>query len=139
MGKCVTVWYAIAAGVLFLVWWAAAFFTALPIVPSPVLVLENLLDIFVKYIAIHGLYSLWRIAAGLLLAVIVGLPLGVFMGYFPRTDRFLAPLVYLTYPVPKIALLPILMLLCGVGEASKILMIFLIIVFQVVVAVREVM
>ena len=58
MGKCVTVWYAIAAGVLFLVWWAAAFFTALPIVPSPVLVLENLLDIFVKYIAIHGLYSL---------------------------------------------------------------------------------
>ena len=137
MGKCVTVWYAIAAGVLFLVWWAAAFFTALPIVPSPVLVLENLLDIFVKYIAIHGLYSLWRIAAGLLLAVIVGLPLGVFMGYFPRTDRFLAPLVYLTYPVPKIALLPILMLLCGVGEASKILMIFLIIVFQVVVAVRD--
>ena len=137
MGKCVTVWYAIAAGVLFLVWWAAAFFTALPIVPSPVLVLENLLDIFVKYIAIHGLYSLWRIAAGLLLAVIVGLPLGVFMGYFPRTDRFLALLVYLTYPVPKIALLSILMLLCGVGEASKILMIFLIIVFQVVVAVRD--
>ncbi|MBQ2010045.1 MAG: ABC transporter permease subunit, partial [Selenomonadaceae bacterium] len=50
---------------------------------------------------------------------------------------FLSPLVYLTYPVPKIALLPILMLLFGVGESSKITMIFLIIVFQVVVAVRD--
>lgn len=59
------------------------------------------------------------------------------MGYFPRADRFLAPLVYLTYPIPKIALLPILMLLAGVGEFSKILMIFLIIVFQVVIAVRD--
>ena len=49
----------------------------------------------------------------------------------------LAPLVYLTYPVPKIALLPILMLLAGVGELAKILMIFLIIVFQVVIAVRD--
>jgi NitT/TauT family transport system permease protein len=59
------------------------------------------------------------------------------MGYFKRADRFLSPVVYLTYPIPKIALLPILMLLAGVGELSKILMIFLIIVFQVVVAVRD--
>ena len=59
------------------------------------------------------------------------------MGYFRRADRFLSPVVYLTYPIPKIALLPILMLLAGVGELSKILMIFLIIVFQVVVAVRD--
>ena len=98
---------------------------------------ENLADIFMKYIAIHSLYSLWRIGAGLLLAVAVGLPLGVIMGYFPQTDRFLAPVVYLTYPIPKIALLPILMLLFGVGELSKVFMIFLIIVFQVVVAVRD--
>ena len=68
------------------------------------LVVENLADIFMKHIAIHSLYSLWRIAAGLLLAVAVGLPLGVLMGYFPKCDRFLSPLVYLTYPVPKIAI-----------------------------------
>ena len=69
MGKCVTFWYVLAAGVLFLLWWLIALFTALPIIPSPVLVLENLTDIFVKYIAVHGAYSLWRIAAGLFLAV----------------------------------------------------------------------
>ncbi|WP_027407135.1 ABC transporter permease [Anaerovibrio sp. RM50] len=137
MGKLVSAWYLLAAVVLTLVWFVVSKLVDLPIIPSPVLVVENLADIFMKYIAIHSLYSLWRIGAGLLLAVAVGLPLGVIMGYFPQTDRFLAPVVYLTYPIPKIALLPILMLLFGVGELSKVFMIFLIIVFQVVVAVRD--
>ncbi len=137
MGKLVSAWYLLAAVVLTLVWFVVSKLVDLPIIPSPVLVVENLADIFMKYIAIHSLYSLWRIGAGLLLAVAVGLPLGVIMGYFPQTDRFLAPVVYLTYPIPKIALLPILMLLVGVGELSKVFMIFLIIVFQVVVAVRD--
>ena len=137
MGKSVSLWYLLAAVFLTLVWWLVAKAVALPIIPSPVLVAENLADIFMKYIAIHSIYSLWRIGAGLLLAIAVGLPLGVLMGYFSKWDRFLSPLVYLTYPIPKIALLPILMLLFGVGESSKIVMIFLIIVFQVVVAVRD--
>ena len=137
MGKLVSLWYLLAAVVLTIIWFIVSQLVDLPIIPSPVLVVENLADIFMKYIAIHSLYSLWRIGAGLLLAVAVGLPLGVIMGYFPQTDRFLAPVVYLTYPIPKIALLPILMLLFGVGELSKVFMIFLIIVFQVVVAVRE--
>lgn len=137
MGKSVSVWYLAAAAFLTGVWFVVAQIVALPIIPSPVLVAENLADIFMKYIAIHSIYSLWRIGAGLLFAIGVGLPLGVIMGYFPKADRFLSPLVYLTYPIPKIALLPILMLLFGVGESSKIVMIFLIIVFQVVVAVRD--
>ena len=59
------------------------------------------------------------------------------MGWSGRVDRILAPVVYLTYPVPKIALLPIVMLLFGLGDASKTVMLFLILVFQVVVAVRD--
>lgn len=137
MGKSVSMWYLAAAAFLTALWFVVAQIVALPIIPSPVLVVENLADIFMKYIAIHSIYSLWRIGAGLLLAIGIGLPLGVIMGYFPKADRFLSPLVYLTYPIPKIALLPILMLLFGVGESSKIVMIFLIIVFQVVVAVRD--
>jgi NitT/TauT family transport system permease protein len=59
------------------------------------------------------------------------------MGYFPRADRVLSPIVYLTYPIPKVAMLQIVMLLAGLGEAAKIIMIVLIIVFQVVIAVRD--
>ncbi len=129
--------YLLGAVFLLVVWSAVAAVMQLPIVPQPWRVFERLASIMVSAISIHALYSIWRIAAGLVLAVIVGYPLGLLMGYFPRADRLLAPIVYLTYPIPKIALLPILMLLAGVGELSKIIMIFLIIVFQVVIAVRD--
>lgn len=130
-------WYLLGIGIFLASWQVIAQVIHLPIVPSPFKVFENLVDIFVQSIAIHGFYSLWRMVAGLVLAVLVGVPMGMCMGYFPQCDRFLAPLIYLTYPIPKIALLPILMLLCGLGEVSKILMIFLIIVFQVIVSVRD--
>lgn len=137
MGKNTLPWYAAGAAFLFVLWHFLAKAAALPIFPPPLAVLGNLTDIFLGSIAVHGAYSLWRIVAGVLLAVAAGFPLGVCMGYFSRCDRLLSPLVYLTYPVPKIALLPILMLGCGLGELSKILMIFLIIVFQVMVTVRD--
>lgn len=130
-------WYTAAVLLLFSLWLAAASLAALPIVPSPLRVLSTLQQIFYQKIAVHMVYSLGRIFAGLALAVLVGLPIGLCMGYFSKIDKFLSPLVYLTYPVPKIALLPVLMLLCGVGETAKILMIFMIIVFQVIIAVRD--
>ena len=129
--------YLTAAVFLLAIWWGLALLLELPIVPTPDKVFVRLTDVFARDILEHAAYSLWRIAAGLGLAVCIGYPLGVIMGYFRQADRFLSPVVYLTYPIPKIALLPILMLLAGVGELSKILMIFLIIVFQVVVAVRD--
>ncbi len=130
-------YYLIGIAAFLGIWQLVSLLLALPIIPSPFTVLDNLMHIFMKYIAIHGVYSLWRIVAGVFLAIMVGVPIGLCMGYFSLCDRFLAPLVYLTYPIPKIALLPILMLICGLGEISKILMIFLIIVFQVIVAVRD--
>ena len=127
----------VGAAFLFCVWLVLAEIVQLPILPSPLRVAENIGEIFFGTIAVHGAYSLGRIVAGLLLAVGVGLPLGVLMGWSRRADRLLSPLVYLTYPVPKIALLPIVMLLFGLGDGSKTIMLFLILVFQVVIAVRD--
>ena len=132
-----TVVYIGAAAILFFVWWILSSFLALPIVPNPWSVVSCLQSIFLSSIAIHAIYSLGRIALGLVLAVGIGYPIGIFMGYAARADRIFSPFVYLMYPVPKIALLPILMLLAGVGEISKVLMLFLIIVFQVIIAVRD--
>lgn len=131
------VWYLYGIGIFVVLWYVTGVVVGLPIIPSPVAVLTNLINIFMSKIVIHGLYSLWRIIAGVCLSVVVGIPIGLCMGYFEKWDRVLSPLVYLTYPIPKIALLPIMMLLFGLGDLSKILMLFLIIVFQVIVAVRD--
>lgn len=131
------VWYLYGIIIFVILWYVAGIVVQLPIIPSPVAVLGNLVDIFASKIVIHGFYSLWRIVAGVFLSVLVGIPIGLCMGYFTKWDRVLSPLVYLTYPIPKIALLPIMMLLFGLGDLSKIIMLFLIIVFQVIVAVRD--
>ena len=76
-------------GVLFLLllWQVTATLVQLPIIPEPLLVFERLGEIFADKIAVHAAYSLWRIFAGILLAVLVGYPLGIIMGYFSKADR----------------------------------------------------
>lgn len=132
-------WHFYIPAIIFLLflWYIISEILHLPIIPSPLKVLERLISIFLDTIAIHALYSLWRIVAGVILAIIIGIPIAVLMGYYTKFDKILAPIVYLTYPIPKIALLPILMLLAGIGELPKIIMIFLIVIFQLLVAIRD--
>ena len=126
-----------AAIFLLILWWIIANIVHLPIIPSPIAVIERLSKIFLDTIAIHAIYSIWRIVAGIILAVVIGVPIAIFMGYYKFIDKILAPIVYLTYPIPKIALLPIFMLLAGIGELPKIIMIFLIVIFQILVSIRD--
>jgi len=123
--------------VVIVLWWAVAGILTLPIVPSPYKVFINIMEIFKSKVEIHVMYSLGRILAGIAISILVGVPLGFLMGYFNKADKILSPLIYFTYPVPKLALLPVVMLLFGLGEASKLLMIILIIVFQIIISSRD--
>ncbi|MBI3077346.1 MAG: ABC transporter permease [Deltaproteobacteria bacterium] len=69
--------------------------------------------------------SLYREAAGFLLSVVIGIALGVAMAWSLRVRECLEPLVTLTYPVPKSALIPILIVWLGIGHTSKVAVIFL--------------
>ena len=124
-------------GLVIIIWQAVAWLLNRPIVPSPGAVLVNILQIFTKQMEVHMFYSLGRILAGIAISILLGVALGFLMGYFARVDKILSPLVYFTYPVPKIALLPIVMLLFGLGETSKLIMIVLIIVFQIIITARD--
>jgi len=73
----------------------------------------------------NGAASLYRGAAGLLLAVILGGSLGLCMARWRMLDIFVNPLVELFYPLPKSALIPVTVLWLGFGDGSKILLIFL--------------
>lgn len=119
------------------VWQAVAMLLKIPIIPTPTAVFANLVEIFQSSMELHLLFSLGRIIAGITISILVGVSLGLLMGYFARLDKILSPMVYFTYPVPKIALLPIVMLLFGLGEASKLIMIVLIIVFQIIITARD--
>lgn len=78
-----------------------------------------------------------RAVAAMALAWLTAFPLGILMGGSRRADALLSPFVFLTYPIPKIVLLPIFLLLLGLGDASKIAMIALILAYQILVTTRD--
>lgn len=105
-------------------------------IPSPITTLEKMWEI--KYLlGLHTLASSLRIVTALLLATIFAVPLGIFLSMFPKFDRLLSPLLYFLYPLPKVAFLPVLMLFFGLGNFSKILLLFSIIILQVIILVRD--
>jgi NitT/TauT family transport system permease protein len=73
----------------------------------------------------HLAVSLWRQGVGFLLSIIVGTGLGISMAWIAAVHSFFAPLIALTYPVPKQALIPVFMIWLGLGHASKIAVIFI--------------
>ena len=74
---------------------------------------------------INILASLRRMAIAFSVAVAVSIPLGLMMGRNRYVASFFNPLLMITYPVPKAALMPIIMLWLGVGDVAKMLVIFL--------------
>jgi taurine transport system permease protein len=81
----------------------------------------------------HVGVSLTRAVTAFALAVALGVPLGLAMGLFPPLASALEPFVQFLRPLPKIALIPLAILWLGIGEVSKIFLIFLSTLFTVVV------
>ncbi len=73
----------------------------------------------------NGASSLYRAAAGLALAVLIGATLGIVMAWWKTANVLLSPLVEIFYPLPKSALIPVTVIWLGFGDGSKILLIFL--------------
>jgi NitT/TauT family transport system permease protein len=74
---------------------------------------------------VNILASLRRMAIGFGAGVMVSVPLGLTMGRSRGVASFFNPLLMIIYPVPKAALMPIIMLWLGIGDVAKILVIFL--------------
>ena len=107
------------------------------ILPSPIKIYANLPNLLKDDFYLHINASLYRVGIGLLISFVIGISIGLIMGYSDNMNKLLNPLIYLTYPIPKMALLPIVMTLFGLGDGSKITMIVLITVFQIIVLVRD--
>ncbi len=73
----------------------------------------------------NGVASITRGAAGLALAVILGSLVGVLMAWYTPVRIAINPIVQFFYPMPKSALIPVMVLWLGFGDASKIVTIFI--------------
>jgi len=84
----------------------------------------------------HIAASVRRVLLALVLAWCTAFPLGLAMGYGRRLDAVLSPLVFLTYPLPKIVLLPLFLILFGLGDLPRVLLIALTVGYQILVVTR---
>lgn len=123
---------------MFLLWAWGSRALGKPFLPPPSKALARLVERLADGSLLrHVLASARRIGIAILLTAPPTAALGLAAGRSRRLDFILSPLIYLFYPLPKIAFLPIVMLLLGLGDASKVGIIVLIVASQVLVNARD--
>jgi ABC-type nitrate/sulfonate/bicarbonate transport system permease component len=122
---------------IFCLWQLMALIVNRPILPSPIVVVPLFLQNIRGELGLHFLASSARVLAAVLLATLFAAPLGLALGQMPRVDRIISPLIAIIYPIPKIIFLPVIYVLMGISDFSKITLIALIIFFQILVVVRD--
>ncbi|MEG1655253.1 MAG: taurine ABC transporter permease TauC [Hafnia sp.] len=126
---------------ILVVWWGV---TAMQLIsplflPAPQQVLKQLVSISTQgfmdaTLGQHLAASLGRILVALLAAVVIGVPVGIAMGLNPTVRGILDPIIEIYRPVPPLAYLPLMVIWFGIGETSKILLIYLAIFAPVTLA-----
>lgn len=117
----------------FVAWMAVNASGAVPriFMPSPAAVAER----FVSWVTTEGFGGdLWisvsRVSLGFLVSLMIALPLGLLSGTFKPMEALLEPAVDFARYMPAVAFVPLMLLWCGIGEASKISVIFIGTFFQ---------
>jgi len=115
-------------------WWAAVAATRSVIFPTPWEVVTGTLELIEDgTLWEHIAASLMRVGAGFMLAVLVAIPLGLWMGWVRGAFETLNPIFQILRPISPIAWIPIAILWFGVGNASPIYLIFISSVFPMIV------
>ncbi len=121
----------------FAVWQVLAWIINRPIMPSPFQVFPIFTAALFGDLGLHFLASSARVLAAIGVAVVTAVPIGLGLGQVPRVNRIFAPLIAIVYPIPKIVFLPVIYVLMGITDISKIFLIAIIIFFQILVVVRD--
>ena len=117
-------------------WQLAALAVGNPVLPGPLEALPMVARYFDELWPAF-LTSLYRVVAAMAIGTVLAVPLGLACGRSPRADALFAPVLYVLYPLPKVVLLPVLVVLMGLADAPKIALIAITIFFQVLVTVRD--
>jgi NitT/TauT family transport system permease protein len=107
------------------------------ILPSPLEVLPLFFRLISGELTLHFLASGARVLSSILISVLFAVPAGLVLGQSRKLNRLLSPVIAVLYPIPKIVFLPIVYVLMGISDFSKIFLISLILFFQILVVVRD--
>jgi NitT/TauT family transport system permease protein len=119
---------------LLAVWWLAVVQTGSVIFPTPLQVVTGTVELIADGTLVeHITSSLMRVGAGFGIAVMLAVPLGLWMGRVEKVYRTLNPVFQILRPISPIAWIPIAILWFGVGNASPVFLIFIAAVFPLIV------
>src|SRR5436305_14903504 len=105
------------------------------IFPGPFAVLTGMIELVRRGVLLkYVVASLFRVSAGFLLAVVVGIPLGLLIGWFGRAFQAFNPLIQMLRPISPIAWIPLAILWFGVSDAGPTFLVFQAAFFPLVVA-----
>jgi ABC-type nitrate/sulfonate/bicarbonate transport system permease component len=122
--------------VLLLAWEIAARFGFIDsrFFPAPSKIIQSMVEMLMSGELIeHILISMQRIGLGFLLGGIPAIIIGIAMGISRSVRAFMDPLITATYPIPKSAILPFILLIFGLGEMSKVVMVALGVFFPIAI------
>lgn len=108
------------------------------LIPSPIDTVKVLIQLILSgELLLHSAFSLYRLCIAIISSLLLGVVTGIVIGMNKMLDEIFSPILYILFPVPKAALLPIIFVLFGLGDASKIILIGLILYFQIVLSVYD--
>jgi NitT/TauT family transport system permease protein len=127
-------WPVLASALFLLLWHYSVVWAHTKVFPSPLDVEKGMAELIRKgllwgYIA----DSLRRVAVGFCAAAVLGIPLGLVLGWYPAANQVVNPVMQLLRPISPIAWIPIAIIFFGVGDRAAIFLIFLGAFFPIVI------
>lgn len=127
-------WPVLACAVFLGLWHYAVIWSHTKIFPSPHDVQKGLAELLRKSLLWRYIGdSLRRVAIGYGAAVILGVPVGLTLGWYPATNQVVNPVLQLLRPISPIAWIPVAIIFFGIGDRAAIFLIFLGAFFPIVV------
>jgi NitT/TauT family transport system permease protein len=139
VGMAARIGLGVAFFVLFVGAWAFATFGGYvtpTFLADPVTMVREGWELLAKHGFVRDIaMTIWRVVGGFALAAIIAVPLGITMGTYKTVEAFFEPFVSFARYLPASAFIPLLILWAGIGEAQKLLVIFIGSVFQLILMV----
>lgn len=125
----------LVAVLFIIVWHAAVVLSHTIIFPTPFKVLTGMIELARKGVLLkYVVASLFRVSTGFLLALLIGVPLGLLIGWFGRAFQAFNPVIQVFRPISPIAWIPLAILWFGVSDLAPIFLIFLASLFPIMTA-----